>query len=762
MRAFKVNVRGIVQGGGFRPFVYRIAVKNELRGYVKNLGDAGVEIVIEGENENIEKFIGELRNEAPPLARVEKIRIEEEEIKNYPEFEILESSSHCGGGDSIIPPDVAICDECLRELFDPKDRRYMYPFIVCTNCGPRFSIIEALPYDRKNTSMADFPMCDDCMEEYTNPIDRRYHAEPISCSRCGPRYWLIDRDGKNKGSVKEAAKLIDEGYIIAVKGIGGFHLACDAENESVVEELRRRLRRKEQPFAIMASSLEKIRKFAQVSEEEEEELKSYRRPIVLLRKSPNFHLPESLAPGLNTIGVMLPYAGVHYILFHHSNSKVYVMTSANYPDFPMVKDNDKIDEIRDVADYFLLHNRRIVNRIDDSVVRFTHGRAVIRRSRGFVPLPIDIPFSHNILSMGAELMNTFSISRSGKIYSGQYIGNTGKIEVLKFLKDAIARMRSLLKAENLELIAVDSHPLYNSSKLGFEIGEGEDVEVLKVQHHYAHIASIMAEKKVDEIVGIAMDAVGYGLDGKTWGGEIITISSEGILRASHISYFPLPGGDMASYYPARSLAGLLYEVYGGDAEEIIKRFPRSISSLRYGEREMEIVFKQLEHGINVSYSSSTGRFLDGVSSLLDVSHHRSYEGEPAMKLEAMASRGKRDLNFEIKSGEEIEVSSLIPQILESRESAENIAYSVHLSIARAFADRAIRIAKEKGIKTIGASGGVCYNAIIMREMRRVIEKEGYIFLANNEIPRGDNGISAGQAYLAGMYLENMLKKNEVG
>ncbi len=762
MRAFKINVSGVVQGVGFRPFVYRIAVKNKLRGYVKNLGDAGVEIVIEGENENIEKFIGELRSKAPPLARVERVKMKEEEIKNYPKFEILESSGHCGGGDSIIPPDVAICDDCLRELFDPKDRRYMYPFIVCTNCGPRFSIIESLPYDRKNTSMADFPMCDDCMEEYTNPMDRRYHAEPTSCSRCGPHYWLEDGNGKNLGGLEEAAKLIDEGYIVAIKGIGGFHLACDAKNESPVEELRRRLRRKEQPFAIMASNLEEIRKFSYITSEEEEELKSYRRPIVLLRKRHNFPLPESLAPGLHTIGVMLPYAGVHYILFHYSNSKVYVMTSANYPDFPMVKDNDKIGEIKDVADYFLLHNRRIVNRIDDSVVRFSEGRAVIRRSRGFVPLPVDMPFSHEILSIGAELMNTFSISRGGKIYSGQYIGNTGKIEVLEFLKDAIARMRSLLKADNLELIAVDSHPLYNSSKLGFEISEVENVEVLKVQHHYAHIASIMAEKKVDEIVGIAMDAVGYGLDGKTWGGEIITISSEGIRRESHISYFPLPGGDLASYYPARSLAGLLYKVYGRDAEEIMRRFPHSISSLRYGEREMEIVFKQLEHGINVSYSSSTGRFLDAIASLLDVSHYRSYEGEPAMKLESIASRGNRDLNFEIEEGENIDVSSLIPQILESRESKENIAYSVHLSIARAFASRAIRIAEEKGITSIGASGGVCYNGIIMREIRRVIEKAGYSFIATEEIPRGDNGISAGQAYLGGMYLENMLKKNEVG
>ncbi len=763
MIAKKINVGGVVQGVGFRPFIYRIAVHNALRGYVKNMGDAGVEIFVEGEEKNIKKFLQELRERAPPLARVEVVKVFDALPKKFEKFEILESSSERIGGDSIIPPDVAICDDCLRELFDPNDRRYLYPFIVCTNCGPRFSIIESLPYDRENTSMVEFPMCPECREEYTNPMDRRYHAEPTCCGDCGPRYWLTD--GKEEiGGIEEAAKLIDEGYIVAIKGIGGFHVACDAENEDVVEKLRRRIKREQQPFAIMAKDLETVREFAYVSEKEREEMESYRRPITLLRKKEPFPLPDSIAPGLHTAGVLLPYAGVHYLLFHYSNSKVYVMTSANYPDFPMVKDNDKIKEIEDVADYFLIHNRRIVNRVDDSVVRFVAGeRAVIRRSRGFVPLPVDIPFSERILSLGAELMNTFSLSKNGKIYSGQYIGNTSKIEVVEYLKDAISRLRALLNMDSLDLVVVDSHPFYNTTYLGKEIAEREGVELLKVQHHFAHIASIMAERDIDELVGIAMDAVGYGLDGKTWGGEIISISGEGIKRDSHISYFPLPGGDMASYYPPRSLIGLVYSVYGDDSDEIIRtRCPWVIKGLKYGEKEYRIIMKQLERGINVSYSSSTGRFLDAVSSFLNIAQRRTYEGEPAMKLESIAMKGKQELNFEVDVNKEIEMGDLISQIIESRYPPEEIALGVHLSMARAFALKAVEIAESRGIKYIGASGGVSYNDIIMRELKRVVEREGYTFVTTREIPRGDNGLSAGQAYLGGKYLEGTLRKVGIG
>ena len=766
MKCVKIKVNGIVQGVGFRPFIYRIAHTNKLTGYVKNLGDAGVEIVVQGSDINIENFIKDLKLKAPPLARIQKINYEYIPPQNFKDFKIERSSRIKGEGNSIIPPDVAICDDCLKELFNPTDRRYMYPFIVCTNCGPRFSIIEDLPYDRDNTSMKDFPMCEKCREEYEDPLNRRYHAEPICCENCGPQYVLMDKNNVQIPGepLKNAAMLIDKGYIIAIKGIGGFHIACDARNDETVGELRKRIRRKAQPFAIMAKDLNTIEEFAIIDDEEKEEINSYRRPITLLKKRDPFPLPDNLSPGLHTIGVMLPYTGLHYILFHHSQSDVYVMTSANYPDFPMIKDNDKIQEIKDAVDYFLIHNRRIVNRVDDSVVRFVDGeRAVIRRSRGFVPLPVGKTLRYKGIAMGAELMNSFSIIKNEKIYPSQYIGNTSKIEVMDFFQKSLNRFRSLLNINDIDLVIRDSHPLYNTSQFGDKLGEEMDVEVLKVQHHFAHIASIMAEANIDEIIGIAIDAVGYGLDGNTWGGEIIEISNSGIKRLEHISYYPLPGGDLAAYYPIRSLMGLLSISYDEDEiEKIVKdRCPDAVNTLKYGNQELYLILKQLQKKINVAYTSSTGRLLDAVSVLLNVSYERTYEGEPAMKLESIAMGGQ-DLEFKIPWNKGIKVHQLFPQIINTRGSKKNIAYSVHTSLAKTLANAAIYYAEEKGIKKIGVSGGVAYNQIIMGKMRKIIKGKGYNFISTTEVPRGDNGISVGQAYIGGLYLNGYVRRDEIG
>jgi len=762
MKCVKLNVNGIVQGVGFRPFVYRMAHEYGLRGYVKNLGDAGVEIVVEGEEKDIENFLNALRFRAPPLARVQAIKEVQLPLQRFVDFTIHESSKGKGEGESIVPPDVAICDDCLRELFNPEDRRYMYPFIVCTNCGPRFSIIESLPYDRENTSMREFPMCEDCRREYEDPLNRRYHAEPVCCEKCGPQYMLLDKEGEyiSGDPLKKAARLIDEGYIIAIKGIGGFHIACDARNDECIKELRKRLQRRQQPFAIMAKDIETVSSFAMVEENERIEMESYRRPITLLRKRMPFPLPEVLAPGLHTIGVMLPYTGTHYILFHYSESDVYVMTSANYPDFPMVKDNERMDEIRDAVDYFLVHNRRIVNRVDDSVVRFVDGkRAVIRRSRGFVPLPAGKTSKYNGLAMGAELMNSFAIVKNGTIYPSQYIGNTAKIEVMDFFQDALRSFRSLLGMENIDLVVIDSHPFYNTSKFGKEF----DSEILKVQHHFAHIASIMAEKGVEEIIGIAIDAVGYGLDGKTWGGEIIEISNSGIKRLEHIEYYPLPGGDLAAYYPIRSLIGVLSKIYERDEIESIlrERCPDAIKALKYGARELHLILSQMEKNVNIAYASSTGRFLDAMAVFLNVAYQRTYEGEPAMKLESAALNGN-DLGFEIEWGDGIKVHQLVERMVDSRARRRDLAYTTHISLAKAFARAAIYHAHEKGIKRIGVSGGVAYNQLIMSEIKKLVEREGFEFLSTEDVPRGDNGISVGQTYIGGLYMDGKVRKNEVG
>ncbi|WP_456423561.1 carbamoyltransferase HypF, partial [Thermococcus sp.] len=767
MKAYRIHVNGIVQAVGFRPFIYRIAHEHNLRGYVKNLGDAGVEIVVEGRNEDIEAFIRDIHRKKPPLARIDKLEKKEIPPQGFDRFYIEKSSKGGSGGDSIIPPDIAICEDCLRELFDPTNKRYMYPFIVCTNCGPRFTIIEDLPYDRENTTMREFPMCDFCESEYKDPLNRRYHAEPVCCPVCGPSYRLYTNEGEEitGDPLRKAAELIDKGYIVAIKGIGGIHLACDATREDVVAELRRRTFRKAKPFAIMADSLETVKSFAYVSEEEEEELTSYRRPIVTLRKREPFPLPENLAPGLHTIGVMLPYAGTHYILFHWSKSKVYVMTSANYPGMPMVKDNEKaFEELKDIADYFLLHNRKILNRADDSVIRFVDGkRAVIRRSRGFVPLPIEIPFSYRGLAVGAELMNAFGVAKNGKVYPSQYIGNTGKVEVLEFMREAIGHFKRILRVNEFDLIIADLHPGYNTTKLAMELANELNVELLQVQHHYAHIASVLAEKNLESAVGIAVDGVGYGTDGNVWGGEVLYLSYEDVERLAHIDYYPLPGGDLASYYPLRALMGILSKVYGvEELEGIIERCcPKAINSLKYGKVEFSVVLNQLAKGINLAYASSTGRVLDSLAVLLNIAYRRHYEGEPAMKLESFAMKGKNDLKFEIPvEGELIKVEELFVQALEvlDKASPADIAYSVHLALARAFSEVALKKAREFGVKDVVMSGGVAYNELIVKTVRKAIESNGLRFHVTEEVPRGDNGINVGQAFLGGLYLEGYLTR----
>jgi len=756
VRGYRILVRGVVQAVGFRPFIYRIAHEHDLRGYVKNLGDS-VEIVVEGREEDIEAFIKDIYRKKPPLARIDKIEEREIPPQGFDRF-YIEDSSKGGSGDSIIPPDVAICEDCLGELFDPSDKRYMYPFIVCTNCGPRFTIIEDLPYDRENTTMKEFPMCDFCESEYKDPLNRRYHAEPIACPVCGPSYRLYTSDGKEIAGdpLRKAAKLIDRGYIVAIKGIGGIHLACDATREDVVAGLRRRTFRKAKPFAVMADSLKTVKSFAYVSNAEEEELTSYRRPIVTLRKKGK-PLPENIAPGLHTIGVMLPYAGTHYILFHWSKTKVYVMTSANYPGMPMVKDNDKaFEELKEVADYFLLHNRRILNRADDSVVRFVDGRrAVIRRSRGFVPLPIEIPFNYRGLAVGAELMNAFGIAKNGKVYPSQYIGDTGKVEVLEFMGEAIEHFKRILRVREFDLIVADLHPGYNTTKLAMELANELNVELLQVQHHHAHVASVLAEKNLESAVGIAVDGVGYGTDGNTWGGEVLYLGQY-VERLAHIDYYPLPGGDLASYYPLRALMGILSRVYGiEELEGVIRKCcPKAVESLKYGEAEFSTILNQLAKGINLAYASSTGRVLDAFSVLLNVAYRRNYEGEPAMKLESLAMKGRNDLGFEVPVEDNLKVEELFVQALNAlgKTSPADIAYSVHLALARAFAGVAIEKAKEFGAKDVAMGGGVSYNEPIVKTVRKAVEGSGLRFHVTTEVPRGDNGINVGQAFLGGLYL----------
>ncbi len=762
MNAIKIHVRGIVQGVGFRPFVYRIATRYGLKGFVKNLGDAGVEIVVEGETYAINSFLKALENESPPLADIHDLDIVKIPPQGFEDFVIEQSEKGSGAGKSVIPPDVSICDNCIRELFDPTNPRYMYPFIVCTDCGPRFSIIADLPYDRENTTMAEFEMCDFCRSEYEDPHNRRYHAEPVCCEKCGPRYTLYDGDGvaMSNDPIKKAAQLIDEGYIVAIKGVGGIHLACDATNDLAVKRLRKLLKRPQQPFAVMVRDINTVQSIAYLSEDESEELQSYRKPIVLLRKKKSA-LSKYVAPGLHTVGIMLPYAGVHLLLFHYSKTYAYVMTSANMPGLPMIIDNETaLSELKDIADFFLLHNRKILNRVDDSVVRFVDNkRAVIRRSRGFVPLPMPFPSNSRYLAVGAELMNSFSITKQGFIYPSQYIGNTTHIETVEFMKSALKHFQRLMKLDRFDAVVSDLHPNYNTTKFAEEF-EGE---VIKVQHHFAHIAGVMLERRISEAIGIAMDGVGYGLDGAVWGGEILALGEGLAKRLAHIDYFPLPGGDLSAYYPIRSLIGLLSRYKSED--EIMDFIKKNVDdythSLPRGQSELEIAIMQAVRGLNAPLSSSTGRVLDAVAALTVAAFERTYEGEPAMKLESLAIGARESPIFDIpvKDGR-IEFYSILDELAEL--PPHKAALSAHLSLAESFSNLAIETADALSIKNVVLNGGVAYNEIISSHIRKKVESAGLNFYVSSEIPRGDNGLSVGQAYLLALYHSGSVKIKDIG
>ena len=753
MRA-EVRVSGIVQGIGFRPFIYRIATKYGLVGYVRNRGDGLVEIVIEGRKNRIEGFLKELRHKPPPLARIYKITTKySEETGEFKNFRIIKSSGRLEFSGSIIPPDIAICDECLRELRDPKNRRYNYFFITCTNCGPRYTIIERLPYDRPNTTMREFPMCQKCSIEYRDPANRRFHAQTIACKDCGPRVYLTTNDGEIiecNDPIREAGRLIEEGYIVAIKGNGGFHVATATTISEPIARLRRVKHRAQKPFAIMARDLEAVKTFADVSKWEAELLKSYIRPIVLLKKSEDYYLSELISPRLHTIGVMLPYTGLHVMLFDWVKEPAFVMTSANPPNEPIVIDNDEAYRRlgRDV-DYILLHNRRIAQRCDDSVVRL-HGKdpVIIRRSRGYAPEPIrlKIPSKKCSLGVGAELMVTACLLLDNKAFASQHIGDVENIETLNFLREAINHLVRLTNSR-VEVIAHDLHPRCNTTRLAKELSEKFNCPAIPIQHHHAHLACIMAEYGLDEIVGIVCDGFGYGLDGQAWGGEILYCNLTEFKRLGYLQPQPMVGGDLATIYPLRMAAALLSKSI--DVEEWL--ISRS-NLLPHGEIEAHLIAKQIKDGKVPIWTTSCGRVLDAISAILGICHERTYEGEPAMKLESAAIGGRNILKLEPKIiGDNIlDTSFLATRILEAQKNHKiaDLAYSAQTYIANGLAKIAIQKAEELNIRTIAFTGGVAYNQHITETIREAVERNGMKLITQRLIPPGDGGISIGQSIIA--------------
>ncbi len=752
----RLHIYGIVQGVGFRPFVYRLAHECGLKGYVLNFGN-GVEVMIEGDDGRMEIFLHGLKMKRPPLSRIDKIEIETVSRRNFSDFTIRKSEKSNRIESSIIPPDVSICDECLDEMFDLNDRRCRYPFTTCTNCGPRYTMVSHLPYDRQNTTMADFPLCKLCNEEYASPMDRRHHAQPTCCSDCGPKTMLYDDEGMlilesdRDDAIVRAAELLDEGGIIAIKGVGGIHIAVKVADDAPLSKLRKRLRRYEQPFAVMTRDLYTAKGFALIDQTEERFLTSYKRPMVVLDRSGEYYFSGLVAPGLHNIGVMLPYLGLHQLLFRELKEPTCVMTSANLPGRPMTRDNaEAFEKLNGIVDYYLLHNRRIANRTDDTVVRVIHGRTnFIRRSRGYVPEPIVLPFvlEKDALGVGAEQDVTISIVHGDRAYLSQYVGNTREIETFQYHNEVVEHLKRLTRISP-DIYGCDLHPMFNTTRYAME-----NTKSIKVQHHHAHLVSLMIDNGLSmdsEIVGIAVDGVGYGPDSTVWGGEILMASYDDFTRCASLETQPMPGGDLATYYPSRMVLGILSKVLDDDELTKIKlRF-------RY-DKEGQVVIEQLRRNVNVMRTTSTGRILDAASALLGITYYRSYEGEPAMKLESVARGGKGVLDIPIRFKTEgsrrvFDTTQILLGIYGGlgTYSKADLAFSAEDAIASGLAELAIDAAKKQNIETIGVSGGVSYNAHITRKIWELVEERGFRFIMHDRIPNGDGGISLGQAIVASL------------
>ena len=752
----RIDVKGIVQGVGFRPFIYRIAVENNLRGYVKNLGDAGVEILLEGPENQIKRFLEGLKEKKPPLAQIYEVTVAKLHGEDeYSNFAIHKSSSETEHSGSVIPPDVAICPECLTELRQHNDRRHDYFFITCTNCGPRYTIIEQVPYDRENTTMRDFRMCGFCQGQYADPLDRRFHAQTVACPVCGPKAYLTTNQGEpidSKDPVREAGKLLAEGHILAVKGYGGFHIATSTTIDKPLARLRQAKHRSQKPFAIMARDLETVKTFVEVSKAEAQLLTSYTKPIVLLNKSPDYFLSDLIAPNLHNVGGMLPYTGLHHMLFDEVSEPAFVMTSANPPNEPIVTDNQEaLKTLGTTVDYFLFHNRIIAHRCDDTVLRMHGKRTVfIRRSRGYAPAPILLKKKAKrcVVGLGGELNSTSCILQEDKAFVSQHIGDVENIETRNFLESTVKHLIRLTNSK-IQAIACDLHPKFTTTRLAQEMAQQNGWQLFKVQHHYAHVAALMAEHDVKEMVCICCDGYGYGADGEAWGGEILLCQQNrfGFERVAHLEPQPLVGGDLATRYPLRIAAGILNK-----HADIQNWLQQNKQHFPHDEEEVTIVLHQLQKRTGIVQTTSCGRILDALAAVLGICNERTYEGEPAVKLESAARGGKDTLRLKPKTdGSVLDTTQLLMKVFEERQKqpVADLAYSAHAYLARGLATLAIEKAQENNVKSVGFSGGAACNEILAAIVRRTIEKEGLRFLVHEALPSGDGGVSFGQAVAAG-------------
>ena len=752
----RISIRGIVQGVGFRPFVYRIATAHDLKGWVCNTSRE-VKIEVEGGERAIRLFLNDLRSQSPPRSRIEEVACTHGEPMGYEAFEIRESISR-EGQYQLISPDIATCPDCIRELLDSKDRRYRYPFINCTNCGPRLTIIEDIPYDRPKTTMRPFRMCPECRKEYDDPLNRRFHAQPNCCSACGPELTLADHAGRPvpcPDPIEEAARLLKTGKIVALKGLGGFLLACDATSEQAVCLLRKRKGRSSKPFAVMMGRIEEIRRYCPVSEKEEALLSSPQSPIVLLKLKAGVKIFSEVSPCLDTLGVMLPYTPLHHLLMSAVEGPL-VMTSGNLSEEPIVGDNrEAFRKLGHIADYFLHHNRDIYAVCDDSVTQIEGGRLrILRRARGYAPQPVRLPFdAQQVLACGGQMKNTFCMTRDRYAFMSQHIGDMDNLETLGHFEKMLDLYKRLFRL-NPEIVAHDRHPDYLSTVLARELCRREpSLRRVPVQHHYAHVVSCMVENNTEgPVIGVAFDGTGYGDDGAVWGGEFLLADYRGFSRPAHMEYVPLPGGEAAIKRPCRMAASYLITLLG---EEVLERDVDLFA--RMDPLELELLKTQIQKGINAPPTSSAGRLFDGISALIGIRDEIEYEGQAAIELEMVGREiGTPGLLYPMEMKErngriQVGLRGLFVNLLEDLDqgvSKAEISARFHHTMAETIAALCRKLAESTGIDLVALSGGVFQNRRLLGLTRAALEMAGMKVLTHREIPCNDGGISLGQAVAA--------------
>ncbi len=751
-----INIKGIVQGVGFRPFIYNSAKSFDLSGFVLN-NTTGVSIEVEGDENNIKEFINNVKTQPPPQAEIFEIRSRQIEPLGDNEFVIRKSEDQ---DEKFVPisPELATCEDCTSELFSPDDRRYRYPFINCTNCGPRFTIVKDIPYDRELTTMSVFPMCDKCRTEYEDPTNRRFHAQPNACPVCGPQLSLLDSEGNKidvEDVISETCRLLKEGNVLAIKGLGGYHLACDALNKEAVSKLRSRKYREYKPFALMVKDIPAARLIGIVNKEEELVLSGAKRPIVLLEKRPDAPVVDNVAPNQKYFGVMLPYTPLHHVLVKESGL-ILVMTSGNISTEPIVfEDRDAFDRLGGIADYYVVHNREIHIRTDDSVSRVWKKKEVIlRRSRGYAPHPLLIknPFIENILACGAELKNVFCLTRDNYAFLSHHIGDLENIETLSSFENGIEHFSRIFNIDPT-FIAYDLHPEYLSTKYALS---REKLKKLGVQHHFAHIVSCMVDNGIDEkVIGVAFDGTGYGTDGKIWGGEFLVCDYAGFQRAAHFEYIPLPGGEKAIKEPWRIAASMLYGIYGDEMMNL------DIGLIKELDKEKWRILKQMiEKKINSPMTSSAGRLFDAISALTGVRREVYYEGQAAIELE-MAADNKEggEYPFSEKEHDGIKeiimeplIKGVISDLLQGTDTG-SISAKFHNTVARITLNVCKNIRESTGLSMVALSGGVFQNNLLLGKIFDLLDRNGFSVYTHNRVPPNDGGIALGQAIIANEWIK---------